>query len=119
MKFSLKNLGVTFGGWELSFKRIKEGAYAKYTAKAIDLPKEAFSFEDGEVKFDASSLNTNQLLEFSELEERFLAEHLVEAKADGEECETQEQKELLVNYLLTLDEFAEWKEGYLNGPKQI
>ena len=119
MKFSLKNLGVEFGGWQLTFKRIKEGAFAKYSARAIDLPKDAFTLEDGEAKFNASALSPSQLIEFSELEERFLALNLVEAKAEDEQCESQYEKELLVNYLLTLDEFQEWKEGYLNGPKQI
>lgn len=117
MKFSIRDLVAEFEGWELTFKKLKIGAYAKFITKTMNIPRDAIVLKDGEASIDTDKFSTAQMIEFSELEEKFLAQNLITAKCENDSCQTLEQKELLCNYLLTIPEFNEWKEGYYNGPK--
>ena len=53
-----------------------------------------------------------------QLDEKFLVSNLVKASNSDEAVNSQDQKELFVNWLLTEDDFKVWKDGYLNGVKK-
>lgn len=118
MKFSLKNIEVEFGGWSLEFKRIKEGAYMSYVMRSGLIKRDSIINRDGEVAIDTNQFQANELADFMELEESFLASQLVSAKNEDEVAETQDQKALLINWLLTQDDFKVWKDGWFNGQKK-
>ena len=120
MQFTLKNIEFVFDGWKAEFKQIKTDAYTKFMLRSNIVPRELFEDKDGEIELNTKKLTSPQLADFMELEEKFLASCLVKAKNDelGELVESEDQKELFINWLLDVEEFKTFKEGYMNGPKK-
>lgn len=120
MKFTLKNIEFVFDGWKAEFKQIKTNAYTNFTFRSNVINRDLFSNVEGNLVVNTNELTSPQLADFMELEEKFLASCLVKAKNDelGELVESEDQKELFINWLLDVEEFKTFKEGYMNGPKK-
>ena len=118
MKFTLKNHVFELDGWTAEFKQIKQGAHFKYMLRSGLINRDLLEDRDGEAVIDTNKFTTEQLADFMELDEKFLVSNLIKASNSDEVVESQDQKELFVNWLLTEDDFQVWKDGYLNGVKK-
>lgn len=118
MKFTLKNLEYEIGEWKAEFKQIKSGAYTSYMMRSDLIPRDKMIAKDDGLALDTNKLSTSQLADFMELEDKFLVAQLVTATNGEEVVETEDQKDLFINWLLTQEDFIVWKDGYINGPKK-
>ena len=118
MNFTLKNHIFNFEGWTAEFKQIKSGAHFSFMLRSGLIDRSLIEDREGESVIDTKKFTTEQLADFMELDEKFLVANLVKASNSEEEVETEDQKALFINWLLTQDDFVVWKDGYINGPKK-